>query len=346
MLPNSKILSKLGDSMDKVITLPFHQRKTIDGEDLILNIYDAFRNTAQESLIYSALKGIVNIKDDNPIIFLATGASGKHFMPEIGETDGPLGTAVLSRTLARGLRALPVIFTDEEQVTAIVSIMKSLGLTVTDIEKGRQDQIHAAYPNSVIVKPFPKDHNEAEKEAHRLVDSFNPSAAIAIERSGFNSKKHYHTSGGVQVDWKAKMDYIFYKCNDNKILTVGIGDGGNEIGMGAQAEYISSIHKYGTKCKCPCQSGVISKTETTCTVVSTTANWGAYALSDILAVHLNRKDLLYDANMEYILLQEAIKNGCVDAKTGFGIPSVDGVKLKYSASVINMLFCLAEQCMS
>jgi len=142
------------------------------------------------------------------------------------------------------------------------------------------------------------------------------------------------------------MDYIFYKCNDEKVLTIGIGDGGNEIGMGAEADFISDVHKYGKECKCPCSSGVVSRTETTCTVVSTIANWGAYALSDILAVYLNRKDLLYDDNMEKVLLHEAIKSGCVDATTGFGIPSVDGVQLKYNSSVINTLYCLAERLMN
>jgi hypothetical protein len=145
------------------------------------------------------------------------------------------------------------------------------------------------------------------------------------------------------VDWKAKMDYIFQRCQEESILTIGIGDGGNEIGMGKIFGLLSKIHKFGMKCKCSCKSGVISVTETDCTIVSTIANWGAYALSNVIAVYLTRRDLLHLPSIEEDLLSTAIKAGFVDAKSGFGIPSVDGVSLEPNLCVVNLLKCLAEQ---
>jgi hypothetical protein len=42
-------------------------------------------------------------------------------------------------------------------------------------------------------------------------------------------------------------------------------------------------------------------------------------------------------------LNTAIKAGFVDAKSGSGIPSVDGVSLEPDLCVVHLLKCLAEQ---
>ncbi len=341
-----KRLMPFCEAMDKVITLPFHHRKTKEGNDLILELYNGFRRLSGRPLIFCCLEGLVEAQTEGRAVLLVTGASGKHFLPEVGETDGPLGTVVLARTIARGLCSLPVILTDSEQLDSTKALAKTIGLRVTEIEKAKKDQELSIFPNSVVVKSFPKDHDDARREAGALISALKPVAAIAIERSGFNSKRHYHTSHGIQVDWKAKMDYLFYKCQEERILTIGIGDGGNEIGMGKLSDFISKAHKYGLKCQCSCNSGVVSTTETDLTIVSTVANWGAYAFSNALAAHLQRRDLLHDRSLEEALLNAAIQAGFVDAKSGFGIPSVDGVSLEPNLSVVHLLKCLSEQAMS
>ena len=65
-----------------------------------------------------------------------------------------------------------------------------------------------------------------------------------------------------------------------------------------------------------------------------------------LAAHLQRRDLLHDRSLEEALLNAAIQAGFVDAKSGFGIPSVDGVSLEQNLSVVHLLKCLSEQAMS
>jgi hypothetical protein len=338
-----KRLIQICEAMDDVITLPFHHRETTSGDDLIKEIYVGLRKLTKQPLIFTCLERLIETQPRKRVVFLVTGAAGKYFVPEIGETDGPLGTAVLAKTFARGLNALPVILTDTEQIDSTKLILRSIGLTVTDFKKGRRDQELSDYPNSAVVMSFPKVHNKAKREAVDLVSSLKPAVAISIERGGFNAKKHYHTSNGIQVDWKAKMDYIFQHCQEKKILTIGIGDGGNEIGMGKISAHVSRMHKFGMKCKCPCKSGVVSITETDCTIVSTVANWGAYAFSNMVAAYLNRKDLLHLPSVEEDLLKTAIKAGFVDAKSGFGITSVDGIPLEPNLCVVNLLKCLAEQ---
>lgn len=343
VLKNKEKLIQICEAMDHVVTLPFHRRQTVKGGDLIREIYGGFRKLTRQPLIFTCLERLIETEVRNRIVFLVTGASGKYFMPEVGETDGPLGTAVLARTVARGLKGLPVILTDVEQVDSMKVILQSVGLTLTDIGKGKKDLELSENPNSAVVMAFPKSHDKAKKEVTHLIASLQPGVAVSIERSGFNSKGHYHTSEGILVDWKAKMDYIFQHCQEDSILTIGIGDGGNEIGMGKIFGLLSKIHRSGMKCKCPCQSGVVSVTETDCTIVGTIANWGAYALSNMIAAYIHRKDLLHVPSLEEDLLNTAMKAGFVDAKSGFGIPSVDGISLEPNLCVVNLLKCLAEQ---
>jgi hypothetical protein len=340
---NRKRLIQICEAMDSVITLPFHRRETAKGDDLIKQIYAEFRKLNGQPLIFSSLESLSEVDLKKRVVFLVTGAAGKYFAPEIGETDGPLGTSVLAKTLTRGLGALPVILTDAEQVNSIQLILSSIGLTVTDIKKARRDQELSQYPNSAVVMAFPKEADKAKRKAISLVSLLKPVVAIAIERGGFNSKNHYHTSNGIQVDWKAKMDYIFMHCREKKIPTIGIGDGGNEIGMGKIFPVLSKMHKFGMRCKCPCKSGVVSITETDRTIVGTIANWGAYAISNMIAAYINRRDLIHLPSEEEGLLNTAIKSGLVDAQSGFGIPSVDGVSLEPNLSVVRLLKCLAEQ---
>jgi D-glutamate cyclase len=343
VLNNKEKIIRICEAVDQVLTLPFHGRQTVNGADLIKEIYGGFRRLTIQPLILSCLERLMGTEVKGRTVFLVTGAAGKYFIPEIGETDGPLGTAVLARTFARGLKALPVILTDVEQVDALKLILQSIGLTITDIRKGEKDLKLSENPNSVVVMSFPKSHNKAKTEAAHLVSSLIPAVAVSIERSGFNPKGHYHTSNGIVVDWKAKLDYIFQRCQAERVLTIGIGDGGNEIGMGKIFDLLSKIHKFGMTCQCPCKSGVISVTETDCTIVSTVANWGAYALSNAVAAYLDRRDLFHLPSAEEALLNTAIKAGFVDAKSGFGIPSVDGVSLEPDLCVVHLLKCLAEQ---
>jgi len=91
------------------------------------------------------------------------------------------------------------------------------------------------------------------------------------------------------------MDYIFQRCQEERVLTIGIGDGGNEIGMGKNLwTFFRRDTNLGMTCQCPCKSGVISVTETDCTIVSTIANWGRFiALSNAVAAYLDRRDLFH-----------------------------------------------------
>jgi thiamine pyrophosphate-dependent acetolactate synthase large subunit-like protein len=67
------------------------------------------------------------------------------------------------------------------------------------------------------------------------------------------------------------------------VLTVGIGDGGNEIGMGNIYDTVRKVVPYGDQCKCPAKCGIADSTLVDVTVVATVSNWGAYGIEACLA---------------------------------------------------------------
>lgn len=105
--------------------------------------------------------------------------------------------------------------------------------------------------------------------------------------------------------------------------SIGIGDGGNEIGMGAFAW--DELH--------PLISGdhgprIVCRIATDWTVLAGTSNWGASALAAALAMHARRTDLLrgWTSSRYAALLNHIVVHGpAVDGVTREPQPSVDGL---------------------
>jgi len=73
-----------------------------------------------------------------------------------------------------------------------------------------------------------------------------------------------------------KIDYMFNEALEKNILTIGVGDGGNEIGMGNIYKSITHILPLGNI--------IASKTRTTSLVVSEVSNWGVYGIVAALSI--------------------------------------------------------------
>lgn len=71
---------------------------------------------------------------------------------------------------------------------------------------------------------------------------------FCIEKAGFNAKGIYHNMRGHDYSaGRARIDYLVFEAQKRQILTVGIGDGGNEIGMGC---VLDAVKKH-VRCRLP-----------------------------------------------------------------------------------------------
>jgi hypothetical protein len=239
------------------------------------------------------------------------------------ETDGPIGSVVLARLLNRMANHV-ILLTDPQNLT----LFEKLG--------------RVACLDSFRCVGFPIDSELAERHAEKLLREFAPVAVIGIERPGWNLKSIYHNMLGEDIsDKTAKVDYLFNKARENNISTFGIGDGGNEIGMGNILHAVIKYVPFGSVCRCPCGGGIASITKTDHLVASSVSNWGAYGLTALLAL-LAGVSFDHDPADEYSLVKTAIEAGAVDGTTGKPTFTVDGLSIDRNMEVVSRISSLVR----
>lgn len=226
-------------------------------------------------------------------IFLITGfwVNGK------GETDGPAGAYVIYQALEK-LGYNPVIVTEE----------------------------YSAVPFEKMNVLSDFSINSSISEYEKLIDKYSPLAVIAIERCGRNRSGDYTNIRGESIkSHTANLDLLFEICHDKGILTVGIGDGGNEIGMGNISDKLSGI----VRCD-PC----VVKAKYL--IVATVSNWGAYALTANIQ-RLSRKNIMPHFSELKDFYKSMLKAGFVDGITGKSEMSVDGFDIYDEKEIYELL---------
>src|SRR5690606_27447788 len=109
----------------------------------------------------------------------------------------------------------------------------------------------------VGVLPFPVAPAEAERQTARVLADVDPKAVITVEKCSPNSLGVYHTGGGIDMtDTTAKVDLLVKAAGEQGVVTVGIGDLGNEIGFGRIRSRVEELLPKGRACGCPCQGGI------------------------------------------------------------------------------------------
>ena len=123
-------------------------------------------------------------------------------------------------------------------------------------------------------------HDDSEKEAKSLLATLDPSMLISIERCGFSYDRVYRNARGLDISFDtAKLDYLFLHADKSKTHTIGIGDGGNEIGMGNIAQYVPDMSLLDARLpKYPCTTKVNDL------IVTSTSNWGAFGIAAAVAI--------------------------------------------------------------
>lgn len=240
------------------------------------------------------------LKQQKGTVFLTTG----FFVAGYAETDGPLGTAVLGQALTE-LGYQPVIVTD----TFCKGFFEKKNFTVEYMETDAE----------------PAVYNE-------LIRKYQPVAMISIERCGCNICDDYANMRGESIrKYTAKTDVLFEKAAVYGIPTVGIGDGGNEIGMGNLKEIISEKLSL-----VPCKVRVDRL------VIATVSNWGAYGMAAYIQKKTGKKVLSpYEEIEEY--LRAIVNLGSVDGVTKKQTMSVDGFSLETEREIIDNLHELVDR---
>ncbi len=218
------------------------------------------------------------------------------------ETDGPPGAA------------------------AIGNALHDLGYTVVHVtDRYASSLMSAIAGDHARVIEFPIVGDEASREfATGLLRDVEPSVIISIERCGMTSEGLYRNMRGKDITaHNARIDHIFTDAH----ATVGIGDGGNEIGMGNLTD---RIPKVDTLVELPCV------TRTTKLVIASVSNWGGYGLVAALS-QLSGRDLMPSVEEERRLMTQTVDLGAVDGMSARQEYKVDGFTFDENSETVQAL---------
>jgi hypothetical protein len=322
-------LMQIGDSVDRLVTLD------VLCYGVIGPLYAAARSQRGMPLCLEAAMMLRGQVSQGDTVLITTGLILPGCYP-YGETDGPLGAAVLARALALGLGARVIIESEPELQGLMAALLRTAGLHVIAIDALADERPGHRPAVSVVASSLNADI--AAKNAAAWFDRFDVRAVIAIERPGANASGVYHMVGGQDISaMVGKSHVLFDQARQRGRLAIGIGDRGNELGLGPIAAATRALLPFGHDCGCPCHGGVADETFSDLAIPAVISNWGAYGVAACLAVLEENPDLMHTADIERALFETARREGGVDGMSGQAIMAADGIGAIENMAVVSLL---------
>lgn len=319
----------IAENLDRLITIDITGRGVVDP------LYRAARAAQGEPLTWLAAKALYERVAPNDTVVIATG------MPvgplQTGEQDGPVGAATLARSLVLGLKARPLILTEPTNVEIITAAVRSAGLFVYPWEQALQ------HPTAACVMAFPVGPDAAGRAADELLATVQPKALLSIERAGANEYGEYHAALGRSLtQWCAKVDVLFARARAAGIFTVGVGDGGNELGCGLIRDAVLDAVPNGRQCQCPCGGSVVPAFIPDVLIIAAISNWGTYAVEACLATLTGRREVLHDREIDLRVHIACAAAGAHNDGPLLLDPGTDAVAAPIHGHVLELMALLVE----
>ncbi|ASY60642.1 MULTISPECIES: glutamate cyclase domain-containing protein [Sinorhizobium] len=321
-------LCVFGERFDRLMTLEVRPLTGGLPAGIVVPTYLACREAQGEPSSTLAARKLLAVVQPGSNVIVATGAGVSPKLP-FGETDGPPGAVALARSLALGFGANVTLIAQEEHMPAVDACVR----VIEDLAQSR---------GSISTAIFPKGGAEGLVAAANIFDRQRPTAVIFVERDGPNEAGHYH---GVRGDRRppetvADVYRLADEAKRRKILTIGVGDGGNEIGFGKIRDAVAALLPRGGRSQ-PDETGVVTVTETDVLVSASVSNWGAYAISGSLAITLGDENLAHSGDREHAFIVACIAAGALDGATARPALAVDGIDWRGHSGVAELMRSIA-----
>jgi hypothetical protein len=250
--------------------------------------------------------------------------------PPAHETDGPLGALFLARALVPlGIRV--ALLTDHPCELALKAGLEAASSTTGAVVS----------PSSVPVKlletpTIPSKYWRMVLWADFLRE-WHLTHLVTLERVGpSHMDDRCYSMRGRDITEATSPAHVLFEDTSTwmpMLTTIGIGDGGNEIGMGKiPREVIARNIPGGDKISC--------RVTTDHLIVAGVSNWGAYALGAAVRYLLGAPAdrTLFDPDEERRLLEVMVERGpLVDGVTGRPEGTVDGLPFERHAEVLRKI---------
>ncbi len=247
----------------------------------------------------------------HPVVGIVTGFMIASIDPPRGETDGPLGAYWLARLL-NYLQIPNIVLTDEASGNAFHR---------TEVNLCRLDE--ECIQNIRATGETPIGQLTHLVSIERCGPSYSESDIPEQYRNRCLSMK------GIDITKFTQPAHLLFECH-RKYTTIGIGDGGNEIGMG-------KIPRAVIKKNIPRGEWIACRISVDHLITTGVSNWGAYALGAGIAILRNVPipSDFFNPMREQEKLINMVENGpLVDGVTGKKQYTVDGIEFSEYIKVL------------
>jgi hypothetical protein len=259
------------------------------------------------------------------------------------ETDGPNGAFALALCgVALGYKV--IIATDDCNKAVFERGLDALFHSCRDILNGNDGYIE--------LKAFPEESKMTSDQETELNELGKADLIIACERAGPSSDGKCYTMRGIDMNAHGLIAPLhrvveLARSHDGAKF-IGIGDGGNELGMGKVIEAVHEHIPLGEKIGCVVEADYL--------VAASVSNWGAYALAGAAAVvrasdtDIQASELrdwiskcLVSEEADLHILKECMNAGCRDGiKQEMEEPYVDGMPAERSLECLRGIWHAAQ----
>ena len=320
-----ELFTRIGWQIDQLMAIDTR------GKGIVPALYDAAVEIVQGPLAMRAAQRLRAAVNPGDVVGIITGFPSRSFLGRgITETDGPVGAIYLARVLEEVLNAVPVIIIDRELQKYCAKPAANAGLLVTTIEQAliaKRGRVNAA---TVAFLDCPVDDAQALQVAKDFMQSYQPKAFVAIEMPGKASDGFAHTAGGRAIvdEHLAKADHFFDLARDNGVLRIGLGDGGNEMGMGNLRATLARIATVGAT--------IAAVSEADVPVVGASSNWAAYAIGVCIEALGGSTQVNRSIDLGGII-RRCAEEGAIDGYSTRPEAKVDGTPISMNLGLIELM---------
>jgi D-glutamate cyclase len=315
----------LGEYIDRLCTVEMRRQGTAP-RGYVRTLYEAaLQEGGGDPLSHRAASLLLERCTAGKPIFIFCSAGVPPYLP-YGETDGPLGGAAIARAINVATGALPVFVSTDAHGGPVIAAAKAIGLNILPAAVARQRPAWAAVHE--VYNPTEVE----EVEARVLLDRYEPTALVSVECLGPNRNGVTVSALGYPVANNPAYHNFFRIAGERRIATLGVGDGGNEIGCGRIQSAV--------RARFPNPPGGVDLATTISTDVlffATVSNWGGYGIAAMLAFLSKKPAALHTAELDRRMLEAVCMAGASEAAQTSLEPAVDGIEGRVHADLVNTL---------
>ncbi|MBN7797387.1 glutamate cyclase domain-containing protein [Parahaliea mediterranea] len=316
----------LAEYIDRLCTVEMRGK----GKNIPRGVLSTFYNAALEEgggdpLSFRAAELLINSCSPGKTVFIFCNAGVAPYLP-YGETDGPLGGVAIAHAINAATGAIPVFISSDAHSPPVVSVARAAGFQVVEPDIALQRPRWAA-----IDERYNELDIENEK-ALELIERYDPVAMVSVECTAPNSEGVYCSILGFPVVGVPAYHNFFRIASDRLIPTIGVGDGGNEIGCGRILKTVRELRGIPVGGNDPAAT-----IKTDVLFFAGVSNWGGYGIAAMIAFLSENPKAFHSDVTERRMLDAVVSAGAADGAEASLNPNVDMIDNRVHIDLVNIL---------